>query len=317
MSVAAIDSVTIVIPVYKNRETIPALCAQLDEFDLPGVDLDIVFVVDGCPEGSLRALSQAAPLMRHRSQIVVLSRNFGAFPAIREGLAHATGEVVAVIAADLQEPPELVADFVRALAETGSDVALGTRLARADPFLTRVSSAAFWMLYRRLVQPDIPAGGVDVFAIRGRARGALLQMESRNTSLVGQLLWIGFDRVVVPYERRARPSGRSSWSLRKRLRYMSDSIFAFTDLPVRLMIAVGAIGAAAIVIASATVLVQWMLGNIAVPGYTPLMLGLLFVGFLLVMSLGVVGSYVWRTFENSKGRPPAIVREIHRFEQRD
>lgn len=317
MSVVAINSVTIVIPVYRNRETIPDLCAQLDRLELPGVELDVVFVVDGCPDDSVGALRQAAPVMRHPSQIVELSRNFGAFPAIREGLAHATGDVVAVIAADLQEPPELVADFVRAFRDSGADVALGTRLARADPFLTRMSSAAFWSLYRRLVQPEMPAGGVDVFAVRARARRALLQMESRNTSLVGQLLWIGFDRVVVPYERRARPSGRSSWSLRKRLRYMSDSIFSFTDLPVRLMIVIGAIGALAIAIASAVVLAQWLLGNIGVPGYTPLMLGLLFVGFLLVMSLGVVGSYVWRTFENSKGRPPAIVREIHRVDRRE
>lgn len=306
-------SVTVVVPVYKNRDSLPALCRQIGTLDTGKVVLDVVFVVDGSPDDSADVLRSCAHEVGGAVVIVELSRNFGSFAAIREGLRRATGDVVAVIAADLQEPPDLVPRLVAALQQSDADVALGTREARADPSGARLSSATFWMLYRWLVQPEMPSGGVDVFAVSRRALDALLMMEERNTSLVGQLLWIGFERVSVPYTRQPRHSGRSAWTLRKKLRYMTDSVFSFTDLPIRVMIGIGALGVVGIAIVSLVVLLQWLLGNIDVPGYTPLMLALLFVGFVLVLGLGVIGSYLWRTYENSKRRPSAVVREVEQL----
>lgn len=308
--VSEIRRVTVVIPVYGNRDSLPELCRQLGVLELGDVALDVVFVVDGSPDDSADVLRGLAGGLAFPAQLVELSRNFGSFSAIREGIRRAEGDVVAVISADLQEPPELIARFVQEIRDSSCDVVVGRREGRADPLATRLSSAAFWGLYRRLVQRDMPPGGIDVFAVTRQAAAALLQMEERNTSLVGQLLWIGFTRRSVPYHRLPRHSGRSGWTLRKKLRYMTDSVFSFTDLPVRLMLLVGTVGAAAIFVTSAVVLVQWALGRIDVPGYTPLMLALLFVGFVLVMGLGVIGSYLWRTYENSKGRPSSIVRSV-------
>ena len=306
-------SLTIVIPVYKNRDSLPELCRQLDTLDTGEIIVDVVFVVDGSPDDSADVLRSCAHEVGGAVVIVELSRNFGSFAAIREGLRRATGDVVSVIAADLQEPPDLVPRLVDALQEHNADVAIGTRVGRADPLGTRLSSAIFWMLYRRFVQREMPSGGVDVFAVSRRALGALLTMEERNTSLVGQLLWIGFDRVSVPYTRQPRHSGKSAWTMRKKLRYMTDSVFSFTDLPIRIMIGIGTLGAAAIAVVSLLVLLQWLLGNVEVPGYTPLMLALLFVGFVLILGLGVIGSYLWRTYENSKRRPSAVVRAVEQF----
>lgn len=305
-----IDRATVVIPVYGNQDSLPELCRQLGALDLGDVALDVIFVVDGSPDDSAAVLRGLDPEIPFPAQLVELSRNFGSFSAIREGIRRAEGDVVVVISADLQEPPELVADFLREIASSGCDVVVGRREGRADPWPSRVSSAVFWSLYRRLVQKEMPEGGIDVFAVTRQAADALLRMEERNTSLVGQLLWIGFARRSVPYQRLPRHSGKSGWTLRKKLRYMSDSVFSFTDLPVRLMLLVGAVGSVAILATSAVVLAQWALGRIDVPGYTPLMLALLFVGFVLVLGLGVIGSYLWRTYENSKGRPSSIVRSV-------
>ena len=306
-------TLTVVVPVYKNRDSLPELCRQIGALDTGTATLDVVFVVDGSPDDSADVLRSCAHEVGGAVGIVELSRNFGSFAAIREGLRRATGDVVAVIAADLQEPPDLVPRLVEALQQSDADVALGTREGRADPLGARLSSATFWMLYRLLVQREMPSGGVDVFAVSRRALDALLMMEERNTSLVGQLLWIGFDRVSVPYTRQPRHSGKSVWTLRKKLRYMTDSVFSFTDLPIRIMIGIGTLGVVGIAVVSLLVLLQWLLGNIDVPGYTPLMLALLFVGFVLVLGLGVIGSYLWRTYENSKGRPSAFVRAVEQL----
>jgi len=218
-----------------------------------------------------------------------------------------------VMAADLQEPPELIDEFFAVLRRGEADVVVGERTGRADPALSRAGSSAFWRTYRRLVQPDMPAGGVDVFAVDEPARRALLGMDESNSSLVGLLIWMGFRRTGVPYERRPRPSGRSGWTFTKKVRYMADSVFSFTDLPIRLLLLVGLWGTIGTLAASVVVLVAWITDRITVPGYTPLMLGLLLASALIISALGIIGSYVWRTFENTKHRPSAIVRGIDRF----
>jgi glycosyltransferase involved in cell wall biosynthesis len=177
-----------------------------------------VFVVDGSPDDSylrLRAGLEHAPF---RAQLLLLSRNFGAFSAIRAGLAAGTGDHFAVMAADLQEPPELVVEFARRLSTGRCDVVVGQRTGRADPLLSRVSSAAFWGLYRRFVQPEVPPGGVDVlFGCTRAVRDQIVRMTELNTSLVGLLFWVGFRREAVPYARRERHAGKSGWTWEKKL----------------------------------------------------------------------------------------------------
>src|SRR5262245_48088384 len=212
---------SLVIPVYKNEENLAALLPALDGLSAAlGGRLEVVFVVDGSPDASWARLREALPGRRFRSQLCLLSRNFGSFAAIRAGLAEARGEHFAVMAADLQEPPELVVEFFRVLENEPFDVAIGVRTGRADPFLTRLSAHAFWGVYRRLVQREMPSGGVDVFACNRAFRDKLLELGEANSSLVGLLLWLGFRRKLVEYRRVERQQGRSAWTLRKKLRYL-------------------------------------------------------------------------------------------------
>jgi glycosyltransferase involved in cell wall biosynthesis len=158
------DVISVVIPVYRNESNIPDLLKALASLhvDLQG-DLEVVFVVDGSPDRSYALLRTGLPGQPFRSKLVLLSRNFGSFAAIRSGLAEATGEHIAVMAADLQEPPELIVRFRDALAAGDCDVVLATREGREDPFLSRLSSKCFWWFYRRYVQKGMPVGGLDIF----------------------------------------------------------------------------------------------------------------------------------------------------------
>jgi glycosyltransferase involved in cell wall biosynthesis len=302
--------------VYLNEGTVEALVARLDGLatSLDG-PLEVVFVVDGSPDGSLAKLrGLLREERRFSAQLIALSRNFGSFSATKAGLAQASGEVVAVMAADLQEPVSLVEDFFSALATDEHDVAVGVRAARDDPARSAAASKLFWWLYRKLVQPEIPPGGVDVFACTRDVARQLANLDESHTSLVGLLYWLGFRRVEVPYARQARPVGKSAWTLRKRIRYLQDSIFSFTSLPIAAITTLGVVGAVASFLYACVVFGFWLAGAIDVAGYTPLMLALLFMASSVLIGLGIVGSYVWRTYENSKGRPPAVTMLHERFD---
>jgi glycosyltransferase involved in cell wall biosynthesis len=305
---------TVVVPVYGNEETIPALLARLAELfgDLDG-NCEAVFVVDGSPDGSLLLLRRLLPDSGLQAQLVTLSRNYGSFAATRAGLAVARGEFVAVMAADLQEPVSLVEGIFRELATGEFDVAVGVRAERNDPAMSSAASALFWGFYRRYVQKDLPAGGVDMWGATRQVVAELLRLEESNTSLVGLLYWLGFRRTEVPYVRHEREHGTSGWTFKKKLRYMNDSIFSFTDLPITLLISGGFLGVVLSAVAGLAVFVAWLTGNVEVAGYTPLMLMLFLLCSTILLALGIVGSYVWRTYENSKGRPGAVPMQHELF----
>ena len=306
---------SVLVPVYRNEATLAQLVDRLgglaDELDEP---LEVVFVVDGSPDGSLVLLRRLLfEERRFSSQLIALSRNFGSFSAVRAGLAIAEGDFIAMMAADLQEPVSLVRDFFQGLASGEFDITVGVREVRDDPVRDLLPARIFWWLYRRLVQSEIPRGGVDVFGCTRQVAGELLRMEESHTSLVGLIYWVGFRRLEVPYQRQPRPVGRSAWSFRRKVRYLLDSIFSFTDLPITVIILVGALGILVSAASAIAVLVAWAAGKIHVPGYTPLMLALFLMTSMILIALGLVGSYVWRSYENTKERPTAIPMTHERF----
>ncbi|MFO0678093.1 MAG: glycosyltransferase family 2 protein [Polyangiaceae bacterium] len=307
-------TLSLIIPVYKNEGSLPELLEQLEGLSrsLP-VPLETVFVVDGSPDGSFAYLRANLPKASFDAQLHLHSRNFGSFAAIRTGLAAGRGEFLAVIAADLQEPPSLIENFHAALAKGEHDIAVGRRESREDSFLSTLASDTFWSLYRRLVMPAVPKGGVDLFACTRTCRDQLLKLSESNSSLVGLLFWIGFRRVEVPYARLKRRHGRSAWSLSKKIQYLLDSVYAFSDLPVKLLVAFGSVATLFAMVLAVLVVTARLLGQIPVAGYTVVVLLVMFFGGLNLLSLGIVGGYVWRTFENSKSRPIAIVMSSERF----
>jgi glycosyltransferase involved in cell wall biosynthesis len=304
---------SLVIPVYGSSDTIERLVETVGaiEAQVEG-GLEVIFVVDASPDDSGAKLMAALPDAGLEARVVEHSRNFGSFAAIRTGMSLARGNRIAIMAADLQEPPELVVRFLRRLASGEVDVVAGQRASRDDRGDS--ASKAYWSLYRRFVMPDIPAGGADMFACTGAVRDVVCSLESVHTSLVAQLFWVGFRRELIPYDRLPSP-GPSGWTLRRKLRYLSDSVFAFTDLPVRALWLIGLSGLTLGFVVAVAVLIGRLSGAIDVPGYTATVLVIVFFGSLNMVGLGIIGSYVWRAYETVKGRPGGIVRDVAEFRQ--
>ncbi len=303
--------ISLVVPVYRNGAGIPDLLEAVEGLagSVEG-PFEAVFVVDGSPDESLLLLARDLPKAGFDSRLLSLSRNFGAFSAIRSGLEAARGDVVVVMSADLQEPPELVLELVSKLRSGECDVAVGQRVGRADASL---SSNLFWWMYRRFVIPEIPRGGADIFGCTRAVRDQVLRLKEGNSSLIGLLFWVGFRRCLVPYERLPRPKGKSAWTLGKKLTYLNDSVFSFSDLPIRLLTRAGLLGLAVSVVFSVAVLIWRLSGATPVPGYAATVLVVTFFGALNLFGLGIIGSYVWRSFENTKGRPGYIVQAWEEF----
>jgi glycosyltransferase involved in cell wall biosynthesis len=299
---------SVVVPVFKNEASIPALLEALSNLNgRLNNEMEAVFVIDGSPDRSVELLRDALPGLDFYAQVLAHSRNFGSFPAIRTGLAAANGYFIGVMAADLQEPPDLMIEFFRSLDLDECDVVIGTRTRRDDPWLTKLASNIFWRLYRRLVIPEIPQGGVDVFGCNHSFRDHLLKLEETHSSLIALIFWLGFRRKYVSYERQARLHGTSSWTISKKVEYMMDSVFAFSNYPIRALLFLGVAGSMLGFFLGSLVFIGHLSGTIVVPGYATTMIVVLFFGMLNLLGLGLVGAYTWRGYENSKKRPLAMV----------
>lgn len=308
---------SLVIPVYRNAENVESLILAIEELStrVEG-GLEVVFVVDGSPDRSLDLLLEKLPSASFRSQLIRHSRNFGSMSSIRTGLAHATGNPIAIMSADLQEPTDLVLAFYREMEDPEVDVVVGTRISREDPLFTKLCSTIFWKFFSRSILKSMPSGGIDTFGCKRHVADLLLGLQESNSSLMAQVIWIGFRRREVPYSRLKRQYGRSTWSFERRLRYMTDCVFSFTDLPIKLILLIGVLGTCLSICVSAVVLVSWFLGNVKVPGYVPIVLLILFMLSTNLLCFGIIGHYVWRTYENSKERPLGIAMSSQTFRGR-
>jgi glycosyltransferase involved in cell wall biosynthesis len=304
---------SLVVPIYGNEENIADLMVAVSSIGENSQHFEAVFVVDGSPDRSLEMLEECLPIQNFSSKIVVLSRNFGSFAAIRTGMSYARGEVLGVMAADLQEPPELVLEFFETLEDDEADVVFGQRASREDKGFGVLLSRIYWGIFRRYVVREVPRGGIDIFGCKRNVANTILTFGEANTSLVAQLLWVGFRRKYILYDRRARTAGQSGWSFNKKLRYMLDSVFSFTDLPIQILFWLGLIGIFFSIFTGFLVLIARAFGEITMPGYTPLMLAISFFSSTQIFSLGIIGNYVSRVFENTKGRPITIVAATQDF----
>lgn len=302
---------SLVIPIYRNEENISELVEALTDLygNLLG-DLEVIFVVDGSPDQSKKLIDDHRPTMPYRNLLVQHSRNFGSFAAIVTGFRHSSGNYLAVMSADLQEPIELIQEFFETLPEDEFDIVVGARESRADGWASNIGSNSFWFLFRKIIQPGIPRGGVDVFGCSRQVAETIQKMPESNTSLIGLLYWIGYNRKEIPYVRKAREKGKSAWGFRRRFKYLGDSLFSFTTLPITIITWLGIVGTTVAFSLGVMVFISWLNGDIEQPGYTALILVQLASTAAVLTAIGVVGTYVWRTYDNSKQRPNAIEREL-------
>jgi glycosyltransferase involved in cell wall biosynthesis len=303
-----VSTITVVVPVYWNEATLPALLERLrtvaDEL-LPD-ELEMLFVDDGSGDDSY-ALLRAEAERDERVQVVRLSRNFGSNAAILAGLTFARGDALVVIAADLQDPPELIPELVREW-QDGAEVVVAARRSRDDPFFSRLLSSVFNRLFRRFVFRDFPAGGFDFLLVSRRVARVLADMAERNSYIFGQAMWVGFERQVVEYDRTARAGGRSRWTLGKKAKYFVDAFTAFSYVPIRAASLLGFVLALAGFLYAAVLIVLRVTGAISnAPGFAALAVLILVAAGAQLVVIGIIGEYLWRVLEESRRRPAFIV----------
>lgn len=310
----SLPELSLVIPCFNESRVLPLLRQRLLE-SLPPMHLtwEVIFVDDGSRDDTfaqLAAMHAADP----RFKVVAFSRNFGHQTAVFAGLSRATGEYVAVLDADLQDPPEFVATCVEKL-KSGYDVVYAVRAKRKENFLKRIAYAGFYRLLKRIAEVEIPLDSGDFCVMRQCVVSVLRQMPERDVFVRGLRAWSGFRQVGIPYERAARAAGETKYPLRKLVKLALDGVFAFSSLPLRLAIYLGFVSLA-VSLAGAALVVTWKIFNFQilghypseVPGWTSLVCLILFLGGMQFLILGLLGEFIRRIFAEVQQRPRWIVR---------
>ncbi|HEY1435626.1 MAG TPA: glycosyltransferase family 2 protein [Thermoanaerobaculia bacterium] len=302
------ELVSVVVPVYFNAESLPRLAERLRRVAAAADhDLEVLFVDDGSGDASwdrIIEVTRAWPAARG----VRLTRNFGSQMAIVAGLAEARGAAAAVLSADLQEPPELLPEMVAAW-RRGAVAVLAVRRSRPEGLATRAAAGFYYRTLRRLAFSRMPEGGFDCFLIGRPAVDFLVEAREVHTSLPGLLLWGGFPTALVPYDRVAREQGESRWTFAKKLKYFLDAVISFSYAPLRWMSVAGA-GLALLAFAYAVFLVGYkVVHGQPIQGWTSLMVAVAFFSGVQLLSLGVLGEYLWRTLDAARARKGYLVQE--------
>lgn len=298
---------SIIVPVYKNAGSLPVLFDQLDALATELDRLEVVFVVDGSPDDSAGLIREYLRRAVPSVQLFTLTRNFGAVRASRTGLMRARGDYLTIMAADLQEPPELARSLLRTVEEGPHQVAVAVRTDRGDPPLTRLSSGFAWRVLRRMSLPSLPVGGFDTYAITREVRDHLAEMTEATFSPIAQLLWLGYPFKPVPYQRLRREHGKSAWKMRARARYFVDNIFTVTSAPLTGLLWIGAVAFLGAVGLATSAIIARLSGSSAPQGFTLLLVVILAGIALQQVSTVVLGIYTWRTYQAVLRRPMAVV----------
>src|ERR1700689_581103 len=297
---------SLVAPVYNEEELVEQFVARATDA-IADYEFELVLVNDGSSDSTPALLDRLAA-SDPRIRVIHLSRNFGHQAALTAGLEHAAGDIVAMIDADLQDPPELILEMIERWRE-GSDVLYAVRKAREGETAFKLATASwFYKLFKKLAQVDLEPNSGDFRLLDRRALDALLTMTERSRFLRGMTVWVGFTQTAVPYEREARNAGETKYTLRKMLRFSLDAIASFSHLPLQLATYVGLASATIAFVAIPVVAVLRLSGSY-LPGFGSLTIAILLLGGIQLIALGVIGEYVGRIYDEVKHRPLYIVRD--------
>jgi dolichol-phosphate mannosyltransferase len=300
--------IAIVVPVHNEkdnlarfREEVSLVMRQLGEFDW-----EFVFVDDGSTDGSFDVL-RAMRDLDDRVTALRFPRNFGSHVAIAAGIDYAKGDAAVIMAADLQDPPALIKDFV-ARWRDGYDVVWGARSGRDDGKLRSWAMNRFYSVVRRIAIPNYPKGGTGSFCLISKpVMDAFRQMNERNRLTFGLIAWAGFRETQVPYHRPRRLVGASSWTMRKMLKAAIDTFVSFSFLPIRAISYFGLVVSVLSFLFGFYVLLNKVFFGTHVEGWTSVMLTVLLLGGVQLVMIGVLGEYLWRALDEARARPLYII----------
>lgn len=300
------NKLSIVVPVYYNELNLRPLYQDIKAkiIDVIDFEYEIVMVDDGSGDNSWQVIQDLAAQDKNIRPIR-LSRNFGSHAAILCGLVHASGDCAVIKAADLQEPTELLLQMYQEWRQ-GYNVVLAVREMREDKSFF---SELYYWLTRKVALPKMPAHGFDVFLVDRKVIQVLKNLDEPNSAITGQILWSGFKTKEICYDRKEREIGKSKWTLTKKIRLVADTLFSFSTVPITAITWVGTLSCIGSAFWALLVLISKLSVGIEVAGFTTLFIFQLFSFGIIMLTLGVLGNYLWRTFDASRGRPVYIVEE--------
>jgi dolichol-phosphate mannosyltransferase len=306
----AAPTLSVVVAAYNEEGNLPILYERLRALDWPslGLEPEFLFVDDHSRDGTPGILSTFAAA-DPRVKVLRFSKNFGSHKAFAAGLENCTGAAAVILAADLQDPPETIPLLVEKWRQ-GAKVVWAVRDAReGESVSTKVLARLYYGLMRRFADVQPPQKGADFLLLDRRVIDELRAAPEKNTSLLSLIQWMGFDQDQILYTKAARHSGRSNWTVRKKLKLAVDSFVSFSYAPVRLASAFGLLFAVSGFFYAAVIAVRAIALGSPVQGWASMMCVLLIVSGVQLVMLGILGEYLWRTFDESRGRPRYIVEK--------
>jgi dolichol-phosphate mannosyltransferase len=306
---SASPKISIVAPIYNEAENIPELYRRLSEvLDSTDEQWEIVMIDDGSTDGStdlIREYHSRDP----RVVPVIFARNFGHQIAVTAGLDYARGDAVVIIDSDLQDPPEVIFDMIEKWRE-GYEVVFAVRTEReGETWFKEFTASLFYRLIYRITDVDIPLDTGDFRLMDRKVVDVMGQMRERHRFLRGMSVWVGFKQTGVEYKRAARFSGETKYPFRKMLKFATDAITSFSYFPLQLAMYIGFISAGISILAIPIVVIMRLAGSQAFFGQASTLIAVLFLGGVQLISLGILGEYIGRIYDEAKGRPLYIVSE--------
>jgi glycosyltransferase involved in cell wall biosynthesis len=310
-------SLSLVIPCYNEQEAIRETVKRLRQFcdEVQDLNVELIFVDDGsrdCTRDILKEFAAQDP----RIKVVGFARNFGHQIAVTAGIDASSGDIVVLIDADLQDPPEVIHQMIEKWRE-GYDVVYGTRTERPGESVFKLATArAFYRLLNKLSDIPIPLDTGDFRLMNRNVVDTLRAMPERDRFVRGMVSWVGFKQTALPYIRAKRFAGESKYPLRKMVRFATDGILSFSTKPLQASVAMGMISAVMAMAGIVYAVTLRLFTNIWVEGWTALMIAVLFIGGVQLISLGILGEYVGRIYNEIKGRPLYVVQEYTGFTEK-
>lgn len=305
-------SISVVIPIFNEEENIPELYKRLTSVLVDmSESYEIIFIDDGSTDLSCKKIKE---LIEHDACLLLisLSRNFGHQVAVSAGIDHAYGEMVIVMDADLQDPPEILPDLIRKLKE-GYDVVYAIRRNRKENFLLRFCFSLFYRVMKKVSYIDIPLDTGDFCIMNRRVVELLQNMKERNRFIRGIRSWVGFKQTGFQYERDKRSAGATKYSFRKRLKFAFDGLVSFSFVPLKLASVLGFIVSGVSFVAIFIYLYIKLFTDIPMPrGFSAMIITILFLGGVQLITIGIMGEYLGRIYDEVKQRPYYIVKETIR-----
>ena len=303
---------SIVVPVYYNEESLPLLFGELLKIENilleKEMEMELIFVDDGSGDNSLGELLKIKK-QRTSTQVIKLTRNFGAVHASKTGFRFVTGDCFLTLAADLQDPPEMILQLVEKW-QGGAKYVVAARSDRDDPLGSKIFSFIYYRLIRRLVVPGYPDGGYDM-ALMDKEILPYLQKSSKNMFTPLLTYWLGFEPVVLFYKRRKRIHGQSRWNFSKKLTSAIDAIFGFSFAPIRFLSIMGLFVSLISFCYAVWIIISAILGKTDVPGFATIVSLIAFLQGMVIFMLGVIGEYIWRIFDEVNQRPETVIDAIY------